>query len=173
MKNQRRSAVCRVYWEKRENRSIIPHSAFRIPNSKGFTLIEIMVVIIILGLLAGLVLPRFLGQEEKAKVEVAKTQIRSLEGALDAYKLDNGFYPSTDQGLDALIKKPETGRIPEKWREGGYLKPARIPKDPWGKDYVYLSPGSENREYEIVSYGADGEPGGEGNKADIESWKMQ
>jgi general secretion pathway protein G len=142
-------------------------------REKGFTLIEIMVVVIILGLLAGLVLPRILGQEEKARVEAAKVQIRALEGALDAWKLDNGFYPSTDQGLDALIKKPETGRIPSKWREGGYLKPARIPKDPWGKDYVYISPGSEGREYEIISYGADGEPGGEGNNADIESWKIQ
>jgi len=141
-------------------------------NQKGFTLIEIMVVIIILGLLAGLVLPKFLGQEEKAKIEIAKTQIRALEGALDAFKLDNGFYPTTDQGLDALINMPTTGRIPDKWRLGGYLKPARIPKDPWGHDYVYTSPGNENREYEIVSYGADGEPGGEGNNADIESWKM-
>ena len=142
-------------------------------KQSGFTLIEIMVVIIILGLLAGLVLPKFLGQEDTAKVGVAKTQIRSLEGALDAYKLDNGFYPETDQGLSALIKKPETGRIPQKWREGGYLKPARIPKDPWNKDYAYISPGSESREYEIISYGADGEPGGEGMNADIESWKMQ
>ena len=140
---------------------------------KGFTLIEIMVVVIILGLLAGLVLPRILGQEEKAKVEATKVQIRSLEDALDAFKLDNGFYPTTDQGLDALIKKPESGRIPAKWRDGGYLKPARIPKDPWGKDFIYLSPGNENREYEIVSYGADNEPGGEGNNSDIESWKMQ
>lgn len=142
-------------------------------RKNGFTLIEIMVVIIILGLLAGLVLPKFLGQEEKAKVEVARTQIRSLEGALDAYKLDNGFYPTTDQGLEALIKRPESGRIPAKWREGGYLTPARIPKDPWTKDYVFLSPGSEGREYEIISYGADNEPGGEGNNADLESWKMQ
>ncbi len=142
-------------------------------NQKGFTLIEIMVVVIILGLLAGLVLPRILGQEEKAKVEAAKVQIRALEDALDAFKLDNGFYPSTEQGLDALIKKPEAGRIPAKWRDGGYLKPARIPKDPWGKDFVYLCPGNENREYDIVSYGADNEPGGEGNNADIESWRMQ
>jgi general secretion pathway protein G len=145
----------------------------RMKKRNGFTLIEIMVVIIILGLLAGLVLPKFLGQEETAKVGVAKTQIRSLEDALQNFKLDNGFYPSTDQGLDALIKKPESGRIPQKWREGGYLQPARIPKDPWSKDYTYLSPGSENREYEIISYGKDGEPGGEGNNADIESWKMQ
>jgi general secretion pathway protein G len=142
-------------------------------NNKGFTLIEIMVVIVILGLLAGLVLPKFLGQEDKAKIGVAKTQIRSLEVALDAYKLDNGFYPETDQGLEALIRQPEVGRIPDKWREGGYLKPARIPKDPWNGDYVYFSPGSENREYEIISYGADKEPGGEGKSVDIESWKMQ
>lgn len=141
-------------------------------NQKGFTLIEIMVVVIILGLLAGLVLPRIMGQEETAKIEAAKVQIRSLEGALDAFKLDNGFYPATDQGLESLIKKPEAGRVPARWREGGYLKPARIPKDPWGKDFVYLAPGSEGREYEIVSYGPDNEPGGEGNNADIESWKM-
>jgi general secretion pathway protein G len=156
----------------KNQKEIRMNSQISYKREKGFTLIEIMVVVIILGLLAGLVLPRILGQEEKAKVEASKVQIRSLEGALDAYKLDNGFYPTTDQGLDALIKKPEVGRIPNKWREGGYLKPARIPKDPWGKDYVYLSPGNEGREYDIVSLGADNEPGGEGNSADIESWKM-
>jgi len=142
-------------------------------NKKGFTLIEIMVVVIILGLLAGLVLPKILGREEEARVSSAKLQIKSLENALDGYKLDNGFYPTTDQGLDALIKKPETGRIPNKWRDGGYLKPARIPKDPWGQDYHFYSPGNENREYEIISYGPDGEPGGDGKSADIESWKIQ
>ncbi len=142
-------------------------------EQKGFTLIELMVVIIILGLLAGLVLPRILGREEEAKVSATKVQIKAFESALDAFKLDNGFYPDTDQGLQALIKKPESGRIPDKWREGGYLKPARIPKDPWGKDYLYFSPGNEGREYEIISYGADGEPGGEGKSADIESWKIE
>jgi general secretion pathway protein G len=142
-------------------------------NQQGFTLIEIMVVIIILGLLAALVLPKFLGSEDTAKRGVVKTQIRALESALDAYKLDNGFYPTTDQGLDALIRKPEVGRIPAKWREGGYLKPARIPKDPWNKEYVYMAPGGEGREYEIVSYGADEAPGGEGFNADILSWKME
>ena len=124
-------------------------------NQKGFTLIEIMVVIIILGLLAGLVLPKFLGQEEKAKIEVSKTQIRALEGALDAYKLDNGFYPTTDQGLDALIRKPESGRIPTKWRDGGYLKPARIPKDPWGRDYQFKCPG-DHGPFDLYSFGAEG-----------------
>jgi general secretion pathway protein G len=142
-------------------------------NQKGFTLIEIMVVVIILAMLAGLVLPRIIGQEEKARVETAKIQIKSLESALDGYKLDNGFYPTTDQGLEALIKKPESGRVPMKWREGGYLKPARVPKDPWDHDYHYYSPGNEGREYEIISYGADGEPGGEGKSADIDSWKIQ
>ena len=142
-------------------------------NKRGFTLIEIMVVVIILGLLAGIVLPKILGREEEAKVSAAKVQIKAFESALDGYKLDNGFYPTTDQGLSALIKKPEVGRIPDKWKEGGYLKPARIPKDPWGKDYLYFSPGNEGREYEIVSYGPDGEQGGEGKNADIESWKIE
>jgi general secretion pathway protein G len=99
-------------------------------NIKGFTLIEIMVVVIILGLLAGIVLPKILGREEEAKVSAAKVQIKSIESALDGFKLDNGFYPTTDQGFSALIKKPEAGCIPDKWNEGGYLKPARIPKDP-------------------------------------------
>ncbi len=142
-------------------------------RQRGFTLIELMVVIIILGLLVGLVLPRIVGREEEAKVAAAKTQIKLFEGALDTFKLDNGFYPATDQGLDALIKKPEAGRIPDKWHEGGYLKPARIPKDPWGNPYLYFSPGNEGREYEIISYGADGAPGGDGKNADIESWKIE
>jgi general secretion pathway protein G len=142
-------------------------------NKKGFTLIEIMVVVIILGLLAGIVLPKILGREEEAKVSAAKVQIKAFESALDGFKLDNGFYPTTDQGLSALIKKPEVGRIPDKWKEGGYLKPARVPKDPWGKDYLYFAPGNEGREYEIVSYGPDGEQGGEGKSADIESWKIE
>jgi len=142
-------------------------------NKRGFTLIEIMVVVIILGLLAGIVLPKILGREEEAKVSAAKVQIKSLESALDGFKLDNGFYPTTDQGLSALIKKPEVGRIPDKWKEGGYLKPARIPKDPWGKEFLYFSPGNEGREYEIVSYGPDNEQGGEGKNADIESWKIE
>ena len=142
-------------------------------TEKGFTLIEIMVVVIILGLLASLVLPKILGREEEARTSSAKVQIKAFESALDGFKLDNGFYPTTDQGLDALIKKPEAGRIPNKWREGGYLKPARIPKDPWSQEYHYFSPGNEGREYEIISYGADGEAGGEGKGADIESWKIE
>lgn len=142
-------------------------------HATGFTLIEVMVVVVILGILATIVLTNVMGREDEARINAAKTQIRALEGALDGFKLDNGFYPATDQGLEALIKRPETGRIPNKWKDGGYLKPARIPKDPWGQDYHYYSPGNENREYEIISYGADGEQGGEGKNADIESWKME
>lgn len=142
-------------------------------DRKGFTLIEIMVVVVILGILATIVLTNVMGREDEARINAAKTQIRSLEGALDGFKLDNGFYPATDQGLEALIRKPEAGRIPNKWKDGGYLKPARIPKDPWGFEYHYFSPGSEGREYDLLSYGADGEQGGEGKNADIESWKME
>jgi general secretion pathway protein G len=142
-------------------------------NQKGFTLIEIMVVVVILGILATIVLTNVMGREDEARINAAKTQIRNLEGALDGFKLDNGFYPTTDQGLEALIKKPEAGRIPNKWKEGGYLKPARIPKDPWGFDYHYFAPGGEGREYDLSSYGADGEQGGEGKNADINSWNME
>src|SRR4030065_2290181 len=122
-----------------------------VKRQQGFTLIEIMVVVIILGLLAGLVLPRIMGSEEEAKIKTTGVQIRSLENALDGFKLHNGFYPTTDQGLEALIKKPETGRIPNKWQEGGYLKPARVPKDPWGGDYHYFSPGGERRGDEMIA----------------------
>ncbi len=142
-------------------------------DQKGLTLIELLVVMVILGLLATLVIPKFLGREEEAKITTAKTQIRNLEGALQQFKLDNGFYPATEQGLEALIRKPDVGRVPEKWREGGYLQPARVPKDPWGKAYLYFSPGGEGREYDIISYGADGEQGGEGKNADIESGKIE
>lgn len=142
-------------------------------NQKGFTLIELMVVVIILGLLATVVLTNVIGREEEARINTAKTQIRSLEGALDGFKLDNGFYPSTEQGLDALIHKPDSGRVPRKWKEGGYLKPARIPKDPWGSNYLYFSPGNEGRQYEIISYGPDEVQGGDGDDADIASWNME
>ncbi len=139
----------------------------------GFTLIELMVVVIILGLLATVVLTNVIGREEEARITTAKTQIRSLENALGGFKLDNGFYPATEQGLDALIHKPDSGRVPRKWKEGGYLRPARIPKDPWGNNYLYFSPGNEGRPYEIISYGPDEAQGGEGKNADIESWTME
>ena len=122
----------------------------------GFTLIEIMVVIIILGLLATLVIPNITGYTEKAKREKARADIASLEGALELFRADNGFYPTTEQGLGALIIKPSTGRIPAKWMEGGYFKKG-VPLDPWGGRYVYFAPGRRGEGYEIVSLGTDGQ----------------
>jgi len=139
-------------------------------NPHGFTLIELMVVIVILGILAGLIVPRLMGRPEEAKQLKAKMQIESLETALKLYKLDNGMYPDTEQGLQALVEKPETGNVPQKWREGGYLEKGKVPKDPWGNDFVYLAPGLQG-EYDIVSYGADGVPGGEGKDKDINNWE--
>ncbi len=130
-------------------------------NTFGFTLIELMVVIVILGILAGLIVPRIMGRPEEAKQLKAKIQIESLETALKLFKLDAGMYPDTEQSLQALVEIPEVGRIPKKWRKGGYLEKGKVPKDPWGNEFVYLSPGV-NGDYDIVSYGADGVPGGEG-----------
>lgn len=138
-------------------------------NQRGFTLIEIMVVVVILGILAALVVPRFLDRPEEARRTKAAVDIKGIEEALALYKLDNGFFPSSDQGLKALVTKPETGRIPGRFAAGGYLK--KVPVDPWNRPYVYLSPGAHDT-YDIISYGADGEPGGEGNDADIESWNL-
>lgn len=131
-----------------------------------------MAVIVILGILATLIMPRIFGRIEQAKITSAKLQIKNFEAALKLFYLDNGFYPSTEQGLRALIEKPTTGRIPKKWREGGYLEKKKIPKDPWGNDYIYLSPGRHGEEYEIISYGRDGKEGGEGPDADISSSEL-
>lgn len=138
-------------------------------NNRGFTLIEILVVVVILGILASIVVPRFLGKPDEAKLTKAKTDIKGIEQALGMFKLDNGYFPSTEQGLAALVKKPTVGRIPTKFPDGGYLKKAPI--DPWEKPYIYLSPGIHG-EFDIISYGADGEAGGEGNNADINSWEL-
>ncbi|UCD33967.1 MAG: type II secretion system major pseudopilin GspG [Desulfobacterales bacterium] len=141
-------------------------------NHAGFTLIELMVVIVILGILAGLIIPRIMGRPEEAKQLKAKIQIESLETALKLYKLDNGMYPDTEQGLQALIEQPETGILPKKWREGGYLEKGKLPKDPWKNDFVYLSPGVHS-DFDITSYGADGVPGGDGNNEDINNWDIE
>ncbi len=135
----------------------------------GFTFIEIMVVVAILAILAALVVPRIMGRTDEAKRTAAKVQIRNIEGALQLYKLDNGVYPSTEQGLKALVEKPTVGVIPKKWRPGGYLQ--KIPDDPWGNPYKYISP-SPHGEYEIISLGTDGEVGGEGVNADITNWNL-
>jgi general secretion pathway protein G len=134
----------------------------------GFTLIELMVVIVILGLLAALVVPKLIGRTEEAKRTQARIQIKNISQAVELFKLDNGFYPSTEQGIEALVRAPEAGRIPNNYRRGGYLE--RVPKDPWGNEYIYLSPGTYG-DYDIMSYGADAAPGGEGEDADINSWE--
>ncbi len=144
----------------------------QLANSRGFTLIEIMVVIVILALLAALVGPKIMGRSDDAKVADAKVQIRNLESALKFYKLDNGFYPSTEQGLAALISKPTSGVIPKNYKEGGYLESKQVPKDPWKNDYIYLSPG-EHGDYDLCSYGADGAKGGDAKSADICNWDIR
>jgi general secretion pathway protein G len=145
----------------------------RSSGEDGFTLIELMVVIVILGILAVVIAPRYMGRVEEAKRTKAIVQIEQFEAALKLFKLDNGFYPDTEQGLEALVVKPQSGRIPKKWREGGYLEKGRIPLDPWGNPYIYISPGIHNVEYDIESFGADGEDGGEGEDEDIESWRLE
>lgn len=138
---------------------------------RGFTFIEIMVVVAILAILAALVVPRIMGRTDEAKRTAAKVQIRNIEGALQLYKLDNGVYPSTEQGLKALVEKPSVGVIPRKWKIGGYIH--KLPEDPWGNSYKYLSPSPNLKgDYEIISYGTDGEPGGEGINADIANWNL-
>src|SRR6478736_608844 len=135
-------------------------------SDRGFTFIEIMVVVAILAILAALVIPRIMGRTDDAKRTAAKVQIRNIEGALQLYKLDNGVYPSTEQGLKALVEKPSVGVVPKKWKLGGYLP--NIPEDPWGNPYKYLSPapvqqgqyGQVKGDYEITSFGTDGASGG-------------
>ncbi|WP_297445109.1 type II secretion system major pseudopilin GspG [Desulfurobacterium sp.] len=134
-------------------------------RNRGFTLIELMVVLVILGLLAALVAPKVLNKLGKSKQKIAKMQIEMLSSALDQFKLDTGRYPTTEEGLEALIKNPGV-----KGWDGPYLKKNKIPKDPWGRDYIYKCPG-EHGEYDLYSLGADGKPGGTGENADITSWE--
>ncbi len=138
----------------------------------GFTLIELMVVVVILAILAGLIIPRFMGETDKAKQAKAKIQIESLESALKMYKLDNGSYPTTEQGLKALVETPTVGNLPKNWRQGGYLEKGKVPKDPWDSEYVYVCPGSHG-DFDLSSLGADGEPGGEGVDKDINNWEIE
>ena len=145
----------------------------RFYEEQAFTFIEIMVVVAILAILAALVVPRIMGRTDDAKRTAAKVQIRNIEGALQLYKLDNGIYPSTEQGLKSLVEKPSVGVIPKKWKIGGYLP--KLPEDPWSNPYKYLSPvqrGEYKVEYEITSLGTDGEVGGEGVNADITNWNL-
>lgn len=141
-------------------------------DKRGFTLIEIMVVIVILALLAALVGPKIIGRSDDAKVTDAKVQIRNLETALKLYKLDNSVFPATEQGLAALVSKPTSGVMPKNYKAEGYLESRKVPQDPWGNDFVYLSPGASG-DYDLCSMGADGVKGGEGKAADICSGNIQ
>jgi len=141
-------------------------------NDRGFTLIELMVVIVILGILAGLIIPRIMGRPEEARQMKARIQMESIETALKLYTLDNGVYPSTEQGLEALVEAPTVGQLPRAWREGGYLEKGKIPKDPWGNDYIYLCPGL-HYDFDLISCGSDGQIGGETQGKDINNWEPE
>jgi len=145
----------------------------RIPSPRrqsGFTLIEIMVVVVILSILAAIVVPRIMDRPDEARIVKAKQDIRAMEAALNLYRLDNYNYPTTEQGLEALISEPTSPPEPPNWKEAGYVD--RLPRDPWGNDYQYLSPG-ENGVLDLYSLGADGQLGGEGTAEDITNWDLQ
>lgn len=143
------------------------HQQFK--RNGGFTLIEIMVVVVILGVLAALVVPKIMGRPDEARAVAAKQDIASLLQALKLYRLDNRRYPSTEQGLSALVSKPQLPPTPEGWKNGGYVE--RLPLDPWHKPYQYLNPGLRG-EIDIFSFGADGVAGGEGADADVGNWLL-
>lgn len=138
-------------------------------TQRGFTLIEIMVVIVIIGILAALVAPRILSRPDEARAVAAKQDIATIMQALKLYRMDNFRYPTTEQGLKALVEKPTSAPIPPKWNVGGYLE--KLPRDPWGQPYQFLNPGLRG-EIEVFSFGADGVAGGEGIDADIGSWQL-
>lgn len=139
-------------------------------SHRGFTLIEIMVVMVIIAILGALIGPQILGRVDEARVTKAKADIRTLGTALDLYKMDNFQYPTTDQGLEALVKKPADPSV-RNWKPGGYVQ--KLSKDPWGNDYQYLNPGTHGGPYDLYSLGADGKPGGEGYDADIGNWNTE
>lgn len=138
-------------------------------RQRGFTLLEIMVVVVILGILAALVVPRIISRPDEARAIAAKQDIASLMQALKLYRLDNQRYPSTEQGLQALVVRPASPPLAPNWKAGGYVE--RLPSDPWGHPYQYLNPGVHG-ELDVFSLGADGAPGGEGSDADIGSWQL-
>ncbi len=147
------------------------NTVYKKRSMRGFSLIELMIVVVILGLLAGVLVPRIMDRPDEARVTAAKTDIRTLEQALRLYYLDNGRYPTTEQGLQALISRPESEPVPRNWRSRGYLEASSVPRDPWGNEYIYRSPGDQGRDYEIISLGADGKEGGTGFDSEIRSWE--
>ncbi len=146
---------------------ILRYSEHRV-RLPGFTLIELMVVIVILGLLATIIMPKILDRPEQARRLTAKVQIKNIQSALALFKTDTGRFPTTSQGLEALINDPGL----KGWKQGGYIEGSKVPIDPWGNPYMYLCPGVHGEDYEIESYGKDGEDGGSGDDADIESWNI-
>jgi general secretion pathway protein G len=150
-------------------RKICVHLRSSVAKKRGFTLIEVMIVVVILGILAAVVVPKILDRPDQARVTAAQADIRIIMQALKIYRLDNGAYPSTEQGLQALVVKPATNPQPTNWKQGGYVE--RLPTDPWKTPYQYLNPGIKG-EIDVYSLGADKQPGGEGNNADIGSWAL-
>ena len=144
--------------------------AERSRRQRGFTLIEIMVVVVIIGLLAAVIVPQLMGNVDQARVAKARHDIQAIETALTMFRLDNSKYPTTDQGLKSLIQQPTDPSI-RNWRPGGYVK--KPSRDPWGNDYQYVYPGTHGTEYDLFSLGADGQPGGENLDADIGNWDVQ
>jgi general secretion pathway protein G len=140
-----------------------------VASSRGFTLIEIMVVIVILGVLAALVVPNILSRTDDARIVAARSDLASIRQALKLYRLDNQRYPTTGQGLNALVVKPTDPPVPPNWKPGGYLE--KLPRDPWGRPYLYLNPGLKS-DVDVYTYGADGQAGGSGADADIGSWDL-
>ncbi len=139
-------------------------------KQNGFTLIEVMVVVVILGILAAFVVPKIMDNPDKARIVKVQQDIRAIEAALKLYKLDNYVYPTTDQGIEALVSRPTGEPVPRQWKEGGYLD--SVPKDPWGFPYHYLNPGV-NGEFDLWSQGADGQRDGTGVNADIGNWQLK
>ena len=138
-------------------------------SQQGFTLIEVMVVVVIMGILAAIVVPKIMSRPDQAKVVKAKQDVLAIQSALDLYKLDNGFYPSTDQGLKALVSKPSSPPVPMNWKPGGYLK--QVPMDPWNHPYHYLNPGVHNQGgVDVFTYGANNQQGGTGVNATVGNW---
>ena len=142
---------------------------FNSAKNSGFTLIEVIVVLVILGILASIVVPNVISRTDQAQIVKAKQDIRALESALQMYRVDNFSYPTTDQGLQALVDKPTSGPEAKNWQKGGYIK--KIPADPWQNDYQYISPGEES-DFDLYSLGADGRPGGADTNADIGNWDL-
>ena len=139
-------------------------------KQSGFTLIEVIVVLVILGILASIVVPNVISRTDQAQIVKAQQDIRALESALQLYRVDNFAYPTTDQGLEALVEKPSSGPEAKNWQKGGYIK--KVPQDPWQNDYQYISPGSQG-DFDLYSLGADGRPGGADSNSDIGNWDLE